>query len=72
MENLLNDAASGASRRGFIKQVAKKAAWTVPTITLLVAASAQSARAQHGYGAADEAQYADLRGLRRRTCPGKE
>jgi hypothetical protein len=70
MENLCKAAASGDSRRGFIKKAAKKAAWTAPTITLLVAASAQSARAQHGY--TDETQHADLRGLRRRTCPEKE
>ena len=72
MENLSKTAASGDSRRGFIKQAAKKAAWTAPTITLLVAASAQSVRAQHGYGTADETQHGDLRGLRRRVCAEKE
>jgi hypothetical protein len=72
MENSCKAAASGDSRRGFIKQAAKKAAWAAPTMTLLVAASAQSARAQHGYGGADEAQYGELRGLRRRVCAEKE
>jgi hypothetical protein len=72
MENLCKAAASGDSRRGFIKQVAKKAAWAAPTMTLLVAASAQSARAQHGYAGADEGQYGELRGLRRRVCAEKE
>jgi hypothetical protein len=71
MENLCTTATSGDSRRGFIKQVAKKAAWAAPTMTLLVAASAQSARAQQGYGA-DDAQYGELRGLRRRVCAEKE
>ena len=72
MENFCKATASGDSRRGFIKQAAKKAAWAAPTMTLLVAASAQSARAQHGYGDAGEAQYGDLRGLRRRLCAEKE
>lgn len=72
MENPCKAAASGDSRRGFIKQAAKKAAWAAPTMTLLVAASAQSARAQHGYGGAGEAQYGELRGLRRRLCAEKE
>ena len=72
MENPCKTAISGDSRRGFIKQAAKKAAWAAPTMTLLVAASAQSARAQHGYGGAGEAQYGELRGLRRRVCAEKE
>ena len=70
MENLCKNA-SGDSRRGFMKQVAKKAAWAAPTMTLLLAASAQSARAQQGYGA-DEPQYGNLRDLRRRICSGNE
>lgn len=72
MENLRKTAAPGDSRRGFIKQAVKKAAWAAPTLTLLVAASAQSARAQHGYGGTDTVQYSDLRGLRRRICSEKE
>jgi len=72
MENPCKTAISGDSRRGFIKQAAKKAAWAAPTMTLLVAASAQSAGAQHGYGGAGEAQYGELRGLRRRVGSGEE
>jgi hypothetical protein len=62
----------GDSRRDFMKKAATKAVWTAPALTLLVAASAQPAHAQHGYGGADDAQCGGLRALRRRTYSGKK
>lgn len=59
MENIqeMKNQTSETSRRKFLTESAKKAAWAAPALTLMMAASATPARATHKYGEAQTQRY---------------
>jgi hypothetical protein len=59
MENTqeMGNQTAETSRRKFLTDSAKKAAWAAPALTLMMAASSTPARAAHKYGNSQIQQY---------------
>lgn len=59
MENIqeMKNQTSETSRRKFLTDSAKKAAWVAPALTLMMTASATPARATYKYGEAQTLHY---------------
>jgi hypothetical protein len=66
MENIqeMKNQTSETSRRKFLTDSAKKAAWAAPALTLMMTASATPARATYKYGEAQCNKYGEAQTLR--------
>ena len=65
MENIqeMKNQTTETSRRKFLTDSAKKAAWAAPALTLMMAASATPARATYKYGEAQGNEYGEAQTL---------